>query len=314
MVSFSEQGFRQKYEAIIEDMETNACIGGQTSDSLAFQEYSAVMQDETKQYCRRSIIREFCLNTSTHALPGIARSETIVAYLKYPTQIDVSYVSEWRQYFSAFSLCNASPFRFDKFKEPFFNYIKTRNLTDSNDTTTLSPFQAHYIRDFLIDKINRNESLKPLFYPLSSMLSTCSFNVVPWLETDFLPFISSTYGLCYTFNAKLKYSNNDSIRYGNKNGADGNLKLGLYVHNHQYVPYCGCVNPNLWSTRSVILSGTDKIILVSLCNASNTYYTEAVDTLLASSILMNTYCSDCSQQCLITNFIIQTSSLATPVE
>ncbi|CAF1069438.1 unnamed protein product [Rotaria sordida] len=306
MVSFSKQGFRQKYEAIIEDMETDACIGGQTSDSLAFQEYSAVMQDETKQYCRRSIIREFCLNISTHALPGIARSE---------------------------------------------------------------------------NKINRNESLKPLFYPLSSMLSTCSFNVVPCLETDFLPFISSTSGLCYTFNAKLKYSNNDSIRYGNKNGGDGNLKLGLYVHNHQYVPYvrdnvgivslvhdntqlplieaaapyttctnkipllmhvmfnnyhganygysetvcyqicgqvyahkqCGCVNPNLRSTRSVILSGTDKIILVSLCNASNTYYTEAVDTLLASSILMNKYCSDCSQQCLITNFIIQTSSLTTPV-
>ncbi|CAF0738175.1 unnamed protein product [Rotaria sordida] len=195
------------------------------------------MQDETKQHCRRSIIREFCLNTSTHALSGIARSETIVAYLKYPTQIDASYVSEWPQYFPAFSLCNASPLRFDKFKEPFFNYIKTRNLTDSNDTTTLSPFQAHYIRDFLIDKINRNESLKPLFYPFSSMFSTCSFNVVRCLETDFLPFISSTYGLCYTFNAKLKYSNNDSIRYGNKNGADGNLKLGLYVHNHQYVPY-----------------------------------------------------------------------------
>ncbi|CAF4183989.1 unnamed protein product, partial [Rotaria sordida] len=77
---------------------------------------------------------------------------------------------------------------------------------------------------------------------------------------------------------------------------------------------CGCVNPNLWSTRSVILPGTDKIILLPLCNASNICYTEAVDTFLASSILRNKYCSDCSQQCLITNFIIQTSSLATPIE
>ncbi|CAF4277483.1 unnamed protein product [Rotaria sordida] len=83
----------------------------------------------------------------------------------------------------------------------------------------------------------------------------------------------------------------------------------VYAHKQ-----CGCVNPNPWSTHSVILPGTDKIILLPLCNASNTYYTKVVDTLLASSILMNKYCSDCSQQCLITNFIIQTSSLTTPVE
>ncbi|CAF4603897.1 unnamed protein product [Rotaria sp. Silwood1] len=54
------------------------------------------MQVETKKYRRRSIIREFCLNTFTPALPDIARSET---YFEYSTQIDISYVSEWPQYF-----------------------------------------------------------------------------------------------------------------------------------------------------------------------------------------------------------------------
>ncbi|CAF1235385.1 unnamed protein product [Rotaria sp. Silwood1] len=82
------------------------------------------MQVETKKYRRRSIIREFCLNTFTPALPDIARSESIhnrlfwliscisfilimiyfivqaiLAYFEYSTQIDISYVSEWPQYF-----------------------------------------------------------------------------------------------------------------------------------------------------------------------------------------------------------------------
>ncbi|CAF1134827.1 unnamed protein product [Rotaria sp. Silwood1] len=57
------------------------------------------MQVETKQHRRRSIIREFCLNTFTPTLPDIARSETILAYFEYLTQINISYVSEWPQYF-----------------------------------------------------------------------------------------------------------------------------------------------------------------------------------------------------------------------
>ena len=38
---------------------------------------SAPSTDNSKRPRRRSIIREFCLNTSTHALPSIARSESI---------------------------------------------------------------------------------------------------------------------------------------------------------------------------------------------------------------------------------------------
>ncbi|CAF3337634.1 unnamed protein product [Rotaria sp. Silwood2] len=118
---------------------------------------------------RRSIIREFCLNTSAHALPGIARStsihnrlfwsilfisfttimiyfivKTILVYFEYPTKIDVSYASESQQYFPAFSICNGLAMRFDQFIGPFLNYTNKRNLTDTNDTTTISAFQAQY--------------------------------------------------------------------------------------------------------------------------------------------------------------------------
>ncbi|CAF3589723.1 unnamed protein product [Rotaria sordida] len=79
--------------------------------------------------------------------------------------------------------------------------------------------------------------MEPFFYSLSSMLYTCTFNSQPCSAADFISFTSSTYGLCYTFNAKLKNSSNDNVRYGHQNGGTGKLNLGLYVHSHQYVPH-----------------------------------------------------------------------------
>ncbi|CAF4942359.1 unnamed protein product, partial [Rotaria sp. Silwood1] len=92
-------------------------------------------ENEKNKLRRSSIIHEFCLNTSTHGLP---------AYLEYPTQIDVNIVPEWPQYFPAFSFCNIGKILFDQFVEPFINYTKTLNLTNTNDTTTLSSLQASY--------------------------------------------------------------------------------------------------------------------------------------------------------------------------
>ena len=54
---------------------------------------------------------------------------------------------------------------------------------------------------------------------------------------DFIPFVTSTFGLCYTFNAKLKNSTDGSVRDGNKYGGSGKLELGLYVHSNLYLPY-----------------------------------------------------------------------------
>ncbi|CAF0894858.1 unnamed protein product [Rotaria sordida] len=223
---------------------------------------SSEAEKEKNKSRRNSIIHEFCLNTSTHGLPGIARSESlhnclfwlisllictgfmlylvikaILAYFEYPTQLDVNIVPEWPQYFPAFSFCNVGAIRFDQFIEPFINYTNTLNLTNTNDTTTLSSFQAMYISSFVQYKLNRNESMDPFFYSLSSMLWTCSYNSQPCSASNFISFTTSTYGLCYTFNAKLKNDSVNTIRYGNENGGEGRLELGLYVHSNQYVPY-----------------------------------------------------------------------------
>ncbi|CAF2096939.1 unnamed protein product [Rotaria magnacalcarata] len=180
------------------------------------------------------------------------------------------------------------------------------------------------------------------------MLQKCSFNGKVCNETDFISFVSSTYGLCYTFNTKLKDRNYDNIRDGSENGG-GDLQLGLYVHSHQYVPYvndgigivslvhdntqlpliesagieltsgqkheyeqCGYVSRYLWSSHSVVEPEKEKIILAPLCTTNYDCYTATVGRLLTSEVLMNKYCSDCSLQSLITNFIAQTSALLLP--
>ncbi|CAF1353771.1 unnamed protein product [Rotaria sordida] len=92
--------------------------------------------------------------------------------------------------------------------------------------------------------------MEPFFYSLSSMLYTCTFNSQPCSAADFISFTSSTYGLCYTFNAKLKNSSNNSVRYGHQNGGTGKLNLGLYVHSHQYVPHVEDSECEYWSHQN----------------------------------------------------------------
>ncbi|CAF1075561.1 unnamed protein product [Adineta steineri] len=389
-----------------------------------------VINTEEDHIRRRSIIREFFLNTSAHALPGIARSKSIhnrvfwsisfvsftgimiyfiiksiLAYFDYPTQFNLDVVEEWPQYFPAFSLCNASPFWLDQFIGPFLNYSKVYNLNVSNDTTTWTTTTGIYIRNFIIDKLNRNESIESFSFPLSSMLYSCSFNSVPCTAADFIPFTSSSYGICYTFNAKLKSNRSGSVRYANQNGADGTLALGFYVYSYQYVPYiregigiislvhdntqaplietagiqlatekthklgykkkttfflsapytsctkqispsmqamldsfdgadyeystticlqlcrqtfvydqCGCINPQVASARWIMNKKTNEVVEAVFCNRTNTCYLTAMDRLLSSTVLVDNYCSDCSAQCSITDFIIQISSLKSPAD
>ncbi|CAF0993422.1 unnamed protein product [Rotaria sordida] len=209
---------------------------------------------------RRSIVREFALNTSIHGIPGIARSQSIHntifwwisftiftgitfyfvtqeirSYFEYSTQTSVNIVSEWPQHFPAFTICNLAPVRYDRFIKPFLNYTTMLNITNTNDTTSISLLQAKYMSDFFQMKINRNESVKEFFFPLSTMLMKCVFNGYSCSAVNFTSFSSSSYGRCYTFNAKLKNINH--VHDSNEYGGPGRLNLRFYVHSHQYVPY-----------------------------------------------------------------------------
>ncbi|CAF2079938.1 unnamed protein product [Rotaria magnacalcarata] len=228
-----------------------------TTDKQDFE----IIEPAPKRRGARSIIKEFSLNTSIVGPSGIARSESIhnrlywtvalisftgimlyfiveaiLAYFDYPTQTSVSVVFEWPQAFPAVTICNYASIRYDRFIGPFLNYTNALNLTNTTDTTNFTVAQINYIDDFLIDVVNKGEPLNDYFFPLSGMMMSCSYNGVACTAANFTSFISPTYGMCYTFNAKLKNIDNGGIRYNSDNGANGLLQLALYAHEQQYVP------------------------------------------------------------------------------
>ncbi|CAF0822138.1 unnamed protein product [Adineta ricciae] len=217
---------------------------------------------EQRKPRRRSIIREFALNTSTHGLPGIARSESkhnclfwtasfvvflavmtffitqsIRDYFSYPTQTTLSYVVERSQAFPAVTFCNYMPARYDHLIIDVLNYTNSLGITNTSDTTTFTVSQAVAIREFLRHKLDANQSITEYFFSIDSMLINCTYNNLQCTSSDFITFLSSRYGSCYTFNAKLKNTSYTGIRYTNDNGGVGQLKLRLYAHSSLYVPY-----------------------------------------------------------------------------
>lgn len=220
------------------------------------------MVSKTGPTRRRSIIRDFALNTSTHAVPGIARSQSIgnrifwtgsllvfsgimcffvvraiQDYFGYPTQTLVSVIVEWPQAFPAVTICNYSPLRLDKFIGPFRDYLESLNIINATDFREIEEDHVKYIDDLIQEKLNEGEPLNQFFFPLDAMLMECNYNGVPCSVVNFTSFIKPRFGLCHTFNARMKNVEEQGIRYNADNGGGGLLKLRLYIHRHQYVPY-----------------------------------------------------------------------------
>jgi len=229
--------------------------------ATVFPVNAGALKPDPKFRRRRSIIREFSLNTSTHGVPGIARSQSLhnrifwtvsflvftgimlyfiiqsmQAFFSYPTQTSVFVIVERLQTFPAVSICNYAPIRFDTFIEPFLNYTNSRNLTNINDTSTITSYQYEFVADFIQYVINNDLSISNYLFHLQPMLISCFYNNLPCTHDDFIPFLSATYGLCYTFNAKM-ILNQTSIRNATDNGGTGTFQLKLYAYSHQYVPY-----------------------------------------------------------------------------
>ena len=96
--------------------------------------------------------------------------QALLAYYEYLTQTSVTLADEWPQRFPAVTICNYSPFCYDKFIEPYLNYTRVFNLSNATDTTFFSKQQASYVFDYVQYKINQNESLTEFYYSLESML------------------------------------------------------------------------------------------------------------------------------------------------
>ena len=209
---------------------------------------------------RRSIVREFALNTSTHAIPRIASAQTkhnrlfwtvclliftgimlyfiitsFQEYFEYPTQTLVSLVQDSGQAFAAVTICKFSPIRYDRFLEFYLNYTNERNLTNTSDITGLSVAQLQHVNDFFVHRLSRNESVKNFSYSMEELLMDCNYNGMKCSVADFVPFQTSTHG-CFTFNAKTNRIRNGSLHAATDNGEDGALLLRLYSHTNRFIP------------------------------------------------------------------------------
>lgn len=233
---------------------------------------------------RRSIIRDFSLNTSTHGIPGIARSPTrpmrifwiittlafatimvvmialsFLEFLSYPTQTSVSMTAQRTQTFPAFSICNYSPLRHDLFIDAFIDYVHSKNKTISNATTAITPDLLPLLFDFFREQWDSDTTISRFFFSLESIMLSCQYNNMLCNASNFTRFLSIGYGACYSFN--VEYINEDRpIRQTTDGVGFGQLTLEFYAHSHLYVP--------LLSSESIFIGMKSKFKISSLLQIS----------------------------------------------
>ena len=211
---------------------------------------------------RRSIIKEFALNTTVHGLPSIAQShskyncmfwtvsflifagamtyfvmESIKVYFQYPTQTSVNIVVEPRQTFPAVTFCNKSPVRYDQAARTFLNYTNSTNTALINDSSLMTYNQFLMFYNTMGEMFNAGIMMSEIFFSIDMMLINCYYNGQTCTKDDFISFYSSLHGFCYTFNAQSKLANATAVREINEAGGPGRLILRFYTYSHSYVPY-----------------------------------------------------------------------------
>jgi hypothetical protein len=87
------------------------------------------------------------------------------------------------------------------------------------------------------------------------------------------------------------------------------MKSNIFSRSYQS---CGCVSPTEWSSRSVVLPGTNTIINAPICAFTSTCYSDAIIRLSNTTSLWNEFCSDCTEECSTADFLVTPSALAAP--
>ncbi len=75
---------------------------------------------------------------------------------------------------------------------------------------------------------------------------------------------------------------------------------------------CGCINPFMWTIRSVVLPGTRTVINGSLCDIANLCYYEAAKEFLTTPSTVYSFCEGCPEECSTVDFTVRLSSLSAP--
>lgn len=75
---------------------------------------------------------------------------------------------------------------------------------------------------------------------------------------------------------------------------------------------CGCGHPFYWNVRAVVITGTNKKKHIKLCDIHNPCYSETRINFMNTQSIWGTLCSECTNECSHTDFIIKSSALLAP--
>ena len=75
---------------------------------------------------------------------------------------------------------------------------------------------------------------------------------------------------------------------------------------------CGCVSHLQWLVRSIKLENTSEIIDAPICMLANPCFENATNELSQSEDLWTQYCSHCTQQCKLINYVVTPSAVSAP--
>jgi hypothetical protein len=163
---------------------------------------------------RRSIIHDFFRLTSIHGLPAVARAHnprnlffwsvifclffivmlyfvmtSILAFFTYPTQTNVDITVEYPMLFPAITVCNYAVIRYDLIVGPFLNYTNSIGLTSSNTSAAVdfsNPKVVAAVYEFLVDRLNKNQSVFNYLFDLNELLFSCTYNGLSCNASDFV--------------------------------------------------------------------------------------------------------------------------------
>lgn len=193
---------------------------------------------------------EWCKSSTSHGIPNIARSEsliirliwalsvgvsvsycgyliidTFINFMSNPVSINIQILEETPTMFPTISICNLNPFKQgDPYIDTVFNnLIKSQNLSvyDSHAPKYLES-SSRILKSYVS---GLNDSQKMYFgNDLKDMISYCTFNSYKCSASDFDWFYDFNYGNCYKFNP-------NGLKYVGKGGLNGGLQLELYIGN-----------------------------------------------------------------------------------
>jgi hypothetical protein len=196
-------------------------------------------------------LEEFCLNSSTHGIPSIYRSNnyilkslwivftlgstglcfylmalSIIEFLSYPVITNIEIVKEVPTLFPTVSFCNLNPYKTEDPKIDFYLKEVGKEIEQKNNHPDM---KRTLLKKIVQQNLSKNEQKQFFGWQLKDMLFHCKFNSFPCNQTfDFEYFYNINYLNCYKFNGI-----DSALKKIGKSGLNSGLQLEIYIGKSQ---------------------------------------------------------------------------------